>query len=90
VERSLREDECVVGQWHSHPAKLGPSKTDLKTWAGEARFLDGRSFRGPLLCGLIAYQNGASWAYPAFRAFLSSGEECRAEEVDLLEERWRQ
>jgi hypothetical protein len=85
-------DETLVGTWHSHPRNTPPSRADMKFWACEARWFSEQrlTFSQPLHLGLIVKQKGRSWAYPRFEAYLSRGDSLRAENVDLLEERWRQ
>jgi JAB domain-containing protein similar to deubiquitination enzymes len=89
VENACADGEVVCGLWHSHFGRPDPSRQDLAHWAGEARFFRGRSFTTPLYLGLIATRAGADWRYPKFHAWLSRGDEHRADPIELEEERWR-
>lgn len=89
VENACSDDEVICGLWHSHFGRPDPSRQDLVHWAGEARYFRGRSFTSPLYLGLIATTAGSDWAYPRFHAWLSRGDELRADPIDLEVQRWR-
>jgi integrative and conjugative element protein (TIGR02256 family) len=84
VANDCRAGEQILGNWHSHTDRTGPSPRDMESWAWSAR----KAGTGVHL-GLIAYRKGSDWRYPTFTAHLSRGDNLRAQQIDLEEERWR-
>jgi hypothetical protein len=87
----FQPDEAIVGVWHSHAGRPDPSRQDVLHWASEARWLSkqGLSFTEPAYLGLVATRAGSDWAFPKFHAWLSRGDEHRADPIELEVEQWR-
>jgi proteasome lid subunit RPN8/RPN11 len=65
VDEARRHDQRLgyIGDWHSHPADVDPSETDVETMRGLASDVQGKKCPHPVL--LIARRDGESYKIDA-------------------------